>query len=524
MIGRAYARWALLALLIVLGIMLFRATSLVPSTDHFSSEPVPIYDENRKSLQQVHPLQAMRDTRERQRAVENAIKSSWMAYSTNAFGSDMYMPLSRKGRKTSGVGWTLLDSIDTVMMAGMSDVVKKIREHLRTTVFKEMDVTVNVYEAMSRGVGGLLGAYATSKDEYYAKKAIELAERLLPAINTTNGIPATMINLKTLQLGGPKEVPISEAGSMQLELHYLGNLTLNNKYFEAATRFTRYIASQAPEKVFIPDRINRDTGKFIGKSVHYNMGQGSYYGNILRQDILTSYSQEAVHDMADEILDSIQKQLVEVTSPNRYKFLGSMPNGDSSARREFITDQDTCSLAGLLAFHSTDGKWYRRVKIAGVTPKQEERYRLGLEMLRSCAATWLQSKSGIAPYRIAFSTDPNSEVDFKTVDPRNIQSSGVFEALFEIYRITADPTYRDWGWEMFDALREWTQLEDGSFCMLQNAFNGKTTDAMNPSWTGSTLKFLWLLFEHHDSPIKMDHMCTSRGHCFPQFEIPEHIQ
>lgn len=524
MIGRVYARWSLVAILVFLGVILFKSNVLVTSTGGFNSESIPIYDESRKSLQQVEPVQQMQETREKQREIENAIKSSWLAYSTHAFESDVYMPLSKKGRKSSGLRLTMLDGLDTIMMAGMTAEVEKVRNYLATVKYKEMDVEVNVYEAISRGVGGLLGAYAVSKDPYYAKKAIELAERVLPAINTTNGVPAATINLKTSKLGGPKEVPISEVGSLQLELQYLGNLTLNHKYFEAATRFSKHVESQGIVGGLVPDRVNKDTGNFVGKNVIYNMGQGSYYGNILRQDILTSFSQRAIHSMAEEILGSIQKEMVEVTSPSRYKFLGSLPEGVSSKKREFITDQDTCALAGLLAFHSTNGQWYRRVKAVGISSKAEERYRLGLEMLRSCAATWLQSTTGIAPYRIAFNIDSGPEVDFKTVDARNIQTSGVFEALYEVYRVTADPLYREWGWEMFTALRTLTQQIDGSFCMLHDVFKGKRTDAMSPSWIGGTLKFLWLLFEHRDAPAKMDLMCTARGHCFPQFEIPTRIQ
>ncbi|KAF6772078.1 hypothetical protein AHF37_09518 [Paragonimus kellicotti] len=56
---------------------------------------------------------------------------------------------------------------------------------------------VSVFEFTIRHLGGLLTAYTFTLDKIFLDKAVELAQRLLPAFNTQTGIPMSLINLKT---------------------------------------------------------------------------------------------------------------------------------------------------------------------------------------------------------------------------------------------------------------------------------------------------------------------------------------
>lgn len=59
-------------------------------------------------------------------AVRDAIKHSWDAYVRFAWGADELMPLSRSGRTTFGdTGITIVDSIDTLLVAGLQDEALK---------------------------------------------------------------------------------------------------------------------------------------------------------------------------------------------------------------------------------------------------------------------------------------------------------------------------------------------------------------------------------------------------------------
>ena len=56
---------------------------------------------------------------------------------------------------------------------------------------------VSVFEVNIRFVGGMLACYALSGDQIFKNKAVEIADKLLPAFNTPTGIPLAMVNLKT---------------------------------------------------------------------------------------------------------------------------------------------------------------------------------------------------------------------------------------------------------------------------------------------------------------------------------------
>jgi len=83
-----------------------------------------------------------------------------------------------------------------------------------------------------------LSAYHLSdEDSLYLEKAIELADRMLPAFNTASGLPSSMVNLE-LREGvdnpdTPGIVSTAEAATIQLEFRYLSFLTDNDSYWDA---------------------------------------------------------------------------------------------------------------------------------------------------------------------------------------------------------------------------------------------------------------------------------------------------
>ena len=53
-----------------------------------------------------------------------------------------------------------------------------------------------MFEFNIRYVGGLLSMYALTNECEYKQLALECVERLVPAFNTSTGIPVRMVNLK----------------------------------------------------------------------------------------------------------------------------------------------------------------------------------------------------------------------------------------------------------------------------------------------------------------------------------------
>lgn len=57
---------------------------------------------------------------------------------------------------------------------------------------------------MFRVVGGLLSAYDLSSDKIFLEKARDIADRLLPAWDTSSGIPYNRINLVQGEASNPR--------------------------------------------------------------------------------------------------------------------------------------------------------------------------------------------------------------------------------------------------------------------------------------------------------------------------------
>lgn len=70
----------------------------------------------------------------------------------------------------------------------------------------------------------------------YLDKAIDLADRILPAFDTPVGLPTTLVNLhRRVGVSDPDNpglVSTAEAGTLQLEFRYLSHLTDNEIYWD----------------------------------------------------------------------------------------------------------------------------------------------------------------------------------------------------------------------------------------------------------------------------------------------------
>ena len=67
-----------------------------------------------------------------------------------------------------------------------------------------------------------------------------------------------------------------------------------------------------------------------------------------------------------------------------------------------------------------------------------------------------------------------------------------------MYRITGDPTWREKGWRMFQAIQNETRTEWGYSAIRDVTATGpkknNKSDSMESFWLGETLKYFYLLF------------------------------
>ena len=110
----------------------------------------------------------------------------------------------------------------------------------------DKDVVVSVFESTIRVMGGLLSAHLLAVDPAYQlmpeyagellDMAHELGWRLLPAFNTSTGLPVHRVHLQRGVLPSePTETCTAAAGTLVLEFGLLSRLT-NEPVFERLAR------------------------------------------------------------------------------------------------------------------------------------------------------------------------------------------------------------------------------------------------------------------------------------------------
>ena len=67
----------------------------------------------------------------------------------DAMGDDEYHPISRKGTnltEAGGIGYTVVDSIDTMLIMGLNDEYARARNWVATKMFLEQNANFNTFE------------------------------------------------------------------------------------------------------------------------------------------------------------------------------------------------------------------------------------------------------------------------------------------------------------------------------------------------------------------------------------------
>src|ERR1700761_2503951 len=114
----------------------------------------------------------------------------------------------------TGLGWIIVDALDTLMLMNLTTQLQHAREWVSTTLDYNLDHDVNTFETTIRMLGGFLSAHYLQTaypdlcplpkgdkdgEDMYLEKAVELAERLVGAYDSPTGIPYASVNLATIE-------------------------------------------------------------------------------------------------------------------------------------------------------------------------------------------------------------------------------------------------------------------------------------------------------------------------------------
>ncbi|CAG9558398.1 unnamed protein product [Danaus chrysippus] len=431
---------------------------------------------------------------------------AYNAYMDNAYPADELMPLSCKGRwrgitpsrgdmddVLGNFSLTLVDSLDMLAIIGdFSEFSRAIKLVIDDVKF-DSDIIVSVFETNIRMLGGLLSAHvlATSLKndvpvlQWYNGELLAMAEdlgkRLLPAFNTSTGIPHGRVNLKhgLRGLADSRETCTACAGTMILEMAALSRLTGNPVFEEKAHKaMDRLWKIRHRTSDLMGTVINIHNGDWVRKDSGVGAGIDSYYEYCLKAYIL----------LGDE------KYLARFTrhynAIMKYISRGPIMLAVHMHRPHL---QSRNFMDALLAF------WPGlQVLLGDVRPAVETHEMLYQVMQRH---TFIPE---------AFTSDFQVHWGQHPLRPEFLEST------YFLHRATGDDHYLRVGKTVLKALQQHTRVPCG-YAAVNDVRTRVHEDRMDSFVLAETFKYLYMLFgEDKDLPIKLeDYVLTTEAHFLP---------
>lgn len=471
------------------------------------------------------------DWSQAQLRVKQAFKDSWASYEKNGWGYDEYKPVSEKGKNMGPkpLGWIIVDSLDTLLIMDLKEQYRVAESWVANELSYDFDYDVNVFETTIRMLGGLLSAYYLSNNDMYLEKAAKLGDTILGSFESSSGLPYSSVNLKTGKgkrnhdNGGASST--AEVSTLQLEFKYLSKLTGESLYWEKVEKIMSVLDDNHPKDGLVPIYVHPDTGKYQGDLIRLGSRGDSYYEYLLKQYLQTVEREPVYLTMYKESIKGMKDHLLRYSKPNNLAFFGELEHGLNGAFSNKM-DHLVCFMGGLLALGATEGKTLEEArKSSDWDSIKEQDFLLAKEITHTCYRMYADTETGLAPEIVVFNTNENSKADFniKPADTHNLQRPETVESLFVLYRITKDPIYRKWGWEIFKSFEKYTKLPDGGYSSLKDVTKlpPQFRDNMESFWLAETLKYLYLLFDDSKEEIlPLDKVVfNTEAHPFPIFEM-----
>ncbi|OCB89004.1 glycoside hydrolase [Sanghuangporus baumii] len=443
----------------------------------------------------------------------------------DAMGADEYHPISHQGTNLSdagGIGYTVVDSLDTMMMMGLDNEVARARKWIDEKLSFEKDGSFSTFETTIRVLGGLLSAYHLSGgDKLYLEKAVDLADRMLPAFDTPSGLPLSSVNLAK-RVGIPDRdnngwVSTAEVSTLQLELRYLSELTDDDTYWRAAEKVMYLIRQSKINPHVVTIFMDPESGAFIPFDIRLGSRGDSYYEYLLKQYLQTNRTEEVYKSMYLEAMDAVNKHLVKRSKLTSITYTSELiperrQGGDTYWRLVPKQDHLVCFLGGSLMLGATTaGALKENVSIpphpSELSPDAKRDWRVGVELIRTCMLT---HKTQTLPNDGVDSTMMGAPRDWyikgakpghpPPLDARYILRPETVESLFIAYRLTGDNKYREYGWRIFQAIEKHCKVSTGGYAAVLNVDELPVTleDKMETFLLSETLKYLYLLFSDAD--------------------------
>uniref|UniRef100_A0A3P8QV07 alpha-1,2-Mannosidase n=1 Tax=Astatotilapia calliptera TaxID=8154 RepID=A0A3P8QV07_ASTCA len=458
------------------------------------------------------PGQAM--SREEKQRLKNQVVEmfdhAYQNYMDHAYPADELMPLTCRGRvrglepsrgdiddALGKFSLTLIDTLDTLVLLNKTTEFEDAVRRVLSDVRLDNDIVVSVFETNIRVLGGLLGGHSMAvmlKEggqhmQWYQDELLHMAKdlglRLLPAFNTSSGLPYPRVNLKhgvrgpETRTGTETDTCTACAGTIILEFAALSRFT-GDPVFEAhARRALDFLWEKRQRNSnLVGTTINIHSGEWVRRDSGVGAGIDSYYEYLLKAYVLLG--------------DDLFLERFNIHYASIMKYISQPPLLlDVHIHKPLLPARTW--MDSLLAFFPG-----LQVLKGDIRPAIETH-----EMLYQ-----VTKKHNFLPE--AFTTD------FRVHWAQHPLRPEFAESTYFLYKATGDPYYLEAGRTIMDNLNRFARVPCG-FAAMKDVRTGSHEDRMDSFFLAEMFKYLFLLFaELDDIPFDVeDYVFTTEAHLLP---------
>ncbi|XP_061593645.1 ER degradation-enhancing alpha-mannosidase-like protein 3 isoform X1 [Cololabis saira] len=435
---------------------------------------------------------------------------AYQNYMDHAYPADELMPLTCRGRvrgrepsrgdvddALGKFSLTLIDTLDTLVLLNKTTEFEAAVRRVLSDVRLDNDIVVSVFETNIRVLGGLLGGHSMAvmlkergqSMQWYQDELLHMAKdiglRLLPAFNTSSGLPYPRVNLKygvrgpETRTGTETDTCTACAGTIILEFAALSRFTGDPVFEDHARRALDFLWEKRQRNSnLVGTTINIHSGEWVRRDSGVGAGIDSYYEYLLKAYILLG--------------DDLFLQRFNIHYASIMKYISQPPLLlDVHIHKPLLPARTW--MDSLLAFFPG-----LQVLKGDIRPAIETH-----EMLYQ-----VTKKHNFLPE--AFTTD------FRVHWAQHPLRPEFAESTYFLYKATADPYYLEAGRTILDNLNRFARVPCG-FAAMKDVRTGSHEDRMDSFFLAEMFKYLFLLFaDSGDIPFDVeDYIFTTEAHLLP---------
>ncbi len=469
-------------------------------------------------------LERAASAHERGLLVREAFRHAWGGYKQFAWGRDTLHPVSRTGSDDFlHMSISVVDAMDTAWLMGEREIFEEQYAFVVRSVRFAHQEDINLFETTIRVVGGLLSAFCLSQRRPLLQLAEDLGRRLLPAFDSPTGLPYGTLGLRSGKRYNPTWVQgastLAEAGTLTLEFRMLSFLTGDPAFAEAVDRAMRFIerAADTPAAVdgLLPMFLHPDTGQPSGAVLTLGARGDSLYEYLLKAHLQSDRSEPWLRRLYDNAVAGALKHLVRNTTRGRQLTYVAEMDRESRQHKPKM-DHLVCFMPGMLALGAIGQR---------PTPALSHQHtEIAKRLLHTCRLMY-DTPSGLAPEIVQLDAGLDDMVPMPDAK-HSLLRPETLESLFVLWRLTKDPVYREWGWEIFKAISSHARVRTGGFSGVKDvmATPVQWNDKMDSFFLAETLKYAFLLFADDDL-LPLDKVVfNTEAHPLPVFSEAAHLR